>query len=146
MNNETRLQRILSRATRTESGCLEYPGSRRPIAKLNGKVVNAARAVWFFTTGEMPNRKTCVCHRCDNVKCVNPDHLFLGSYSDNNTDAIRKERMRGVLPVSDVDWAKRDAQIANELGLHKTTVHGYRRRHGLRKAGTHTTAETAANI
>ena len=36
--------------------------------------------------------KTHVLHKCDNRKCCNPDHFFLGSYSDNQKDCYKKKR------------------------------------------------------
>lgn len=44
----------------------------------------------FF--GPVPNGMN-VCHRCDNRKCVNPEHLWLGSQSQNLSDAVSKGRM-----------------------------------------------------
>lgn len=41
--------------------------------------------------GEVP-AGLFVCHRCDVKLCINPDHLFLGTGSDNMQDCARKGR------------------------------------------------------
>ena len=59
-----------------------------------GKNRLAHRVSYIFTNGDIPD-SLCVCHKCDNRKCVNPDHLFLGSIIDNTMDMVKKGRARG---------------------------------------------------
>lgn len=75
--------------------CWEYIG---PITSGGyGKITNkgkgfpAHRFSWMIRYGKIPNG-LCVLHKCDNPPCVNPKHLFLGTYKDNAQDKIKKHR------------------------------------------------------
>ena len=52
------------------------------------------RVAWMLTNGPIPRGKH-VLHRCDNRRCVRPDHLFVGTNADNVKDRVRKGRSGG---------------------------------------------------
>ncbi len=54
--------------------------------------IGAHRYSYYLANGKFDQMKF-VCHSCDNPSCVNPNHLFLGSNSDNIKDASIKGRL-----------------------------------------------------
>lgn len=64
------------------------------VMSVNKRSTHAHRASYEFFVGPIPIG-LLVCHKCDNRRCVRPDHLFVGNYKDNTQDASRKKRLRG---------------------------------------------------
>jgi hypothetical protein len=81
-----------------ESGCWLWRGkiSRGgygQIRDIGGGYAQAHRFVYRLFKGEIPDG-LFACHRCDVRSCVNPNHIFLGTHSDNIQDATEKGRIQ----------------------------------------------------
>lgn len=96
----TPLQRIERHRTITPDGCWEVDLDKTheyPQLTVNGKKVSIHRIAYAALVGEIPEGQH-VCHRCDNPRCHNPDHLFLGNWEMNMRDMAAKGRHRGGPP------------------------------------------------
>ena len=52
----------------------------------------ATHVAWYIRHGRLPSKGMLICHKCDSPSCVNPSHLFEGTYNDNNKDMTNKGR------------------------------------------------------
>lgn len=105
--------------------------------KINGQSKLAHRISWELHNGAIPHHDSyhgiCVLHKCDNPKCVNPGHLFLGTNADNVHDRVKKNRGafgssagNSKLSEDDVAWIRQlggpNRKIASCFGINETTV------------------------
>lgn len=113
-------------------------GWRYKMAKFGKRIMGVHRIAWIIHHGEIP-KGMWVCHHCDNPKCININHLFLGSPQDNTDDMKRKKRQDywGRQKYSDeiADKAIKMRQegysyreIGKELNIEISTVNSFFRR------------------
>lgn len=106
-------------------GCWEWQGSCNSSGYgsvgWHGALYSAHRvAAWLsglIESPRAPNDKmaaTFVLHKCDNRKCCNPTHFFLGTYSDNMHDAYKKSRKQAARGAAHAN-AKLTTEQAEEI-------------------------------
>lgn len=92
--------------------------------------MSTSRFMWEECFGEIPERMV-VCHRCDNTKCINPEHLFLGTQHDNVMDAVKKGRWyKTYLPdeaIRDIRTGGSPSVMGKKYGIPAHTVDNIRR-------------------
>jgi len=79
-----------------QTGCWEWERcigrSGYGNVSVNGITEGAHRLAYFLWNGPIPHGRL-VLHKCDNKKCCNPNHLFIGTHKENIRDAVAKNRM-----------------------------------------------------
>jgi len=91
----------------------------------------AHRSSYEMHYGDIPKGEgahgTCVCHSCDNRKCVNPEHLFLGSHTDNMQDMLKKGRGNRAKGEDSNKSNLREVDIINIRAIYKYTKASHRK-------------------
>lgn len=79
----------------TRTGCWEWQKCKDEhgygFISYRGKQLKCHRVSWMVFKGDIP-KDACVLHKCDNPKCINPDHLYLGNMKDNVRDMMERGR------------------------------------------------------
>lgn len=105
MKEMTMEQRLKGKYYVANNGCWIWTGafggsrSPRPQIRVNWKLYYVTRYIWENVKG--PIGHLLVCHRCDDNRCVNPDHLFLGTQTENMRDASRRGKFPGKVTINE---------------------------------------------
>lgn len=151
--------RLMTNVAVDDAGCWNRTTSidRKGYTKIshNGRSRWAHRVSWIAFRSEIPEGMK-VLHKCDNPKCINPDHLFLGTQAENMRDMQEKDRrhmpkgenhhfarMPECIPRGERHHRTKfdnelvlriradprgSTTIARELGVHRTTIIAIRAR------------------
>lgn len=140
---EESIKRFHANYVKRENGCWEWiaagarngPGQGR--IRFRGEDWIAYRLSYYIHKGEIGDK--FVCHSCDDSRCVNPDHLWLGTQAENIRD--RDAKGRHWVPIGEerptaklTEEKARDAflrhrggesqnSIAKSLGVSQGTIH-----------------------
>lgn len=103
----------------------------------DGKRIGAHRAAWMEANDAEIPKGLHVMHSCDNRRCINPDHLSVGTRHDNMRDCAAKGRVhspRRVLTDAQQEYVlaseKNSTELAKELPVTARAIRYFRKRNG----------------
>lgn len=149
--DEERIWKKLIKNSKLDSmtGCIEWQAGIASNGygkvRYNDITTSPHRLVWKLTHGDIPT-SLYVLHSCDNRKCLNIDHLFVGSHSDNMQDMRKKGRnVDRVTKRSLSDFTKEQQDLivspfltfqakADLLGISVSTIFAYKEMYLAEKA------------
>jgi len=125
-----------------ESGCWEWSGALYKngygmayFRRGKRKTFLAHRISWQISNNTSIPDGMLICHTCDNRKCVNPSHLYVGTSKDNNTDTIKRSRGNRItgdrcswskIAESDIheilQSTEKQSVLASRYGVHQSTI------------------------
>jgi HNH endonuclease len=142
-------ERFLTKINKTEAGCWEWTAFKNKLGYgqismgRRGEGRSLAHRVSYSIYKESIPAGMLICHACDNPGCVNPDHLFMGSQSDNMRDCSNKGRVnksikllgekhaRSKLSEDDVRLIRstkgRTTELSKQLGITTANIKYIRR-------------------
>jgi hypothetical protein len=132
-------ERVRRRLRREESGCWNWTspnslvGRGRGYVSVGGKPMLHHRAIWTLLRGPIPVG-AFLCHHCDNPRCGNPTHLYVGDHKSNVRDMWERGR----------HWTQRDPERARELGRQRGKLNVWAK--GERNPKAKLTPDQAAEI
>jgi len=122
-----------------DNGCIEWMNSRGRggygLFELNGKMHMAHKLSYQTHIGPVPDG-LFVLHSCDNARCINPDHLHIGTHEDNMREMVERNRsVRGekhalsklttesvLRIVEGIKSGMTTIELASEFNICRTTV------------------------
>lgn len=145
--SKTPSEYLEQRSQKMPSGCIEFTGAgdkngygqcHASRAAKDLGVTRAHQMAYVVANGPIPEGKI-VCHHCDNPRCINPDHLYAGTWQSNVHDCIRRGRYRTGGPPAKVPHKvvvsyhgkATCMEVGELLGLSYSRVCEIWRKHGL---------------
>jgi len=101
--------------------------------RYNGGMKSSHRVAYELSFGKIPTGMS-VLHKCDNPICVNPEHLFCGTHTDNMRDMCRKGRHSRKKPMARMT-ASEVIECRRLYALGKATVKDLSKRFSLTFSG-----------
>jgi hypothetical protein len=120
--------------------CISHTKDKDGYVKVrrNGKHMRAHRYLFELYKGNIPEGML-IRHKCDNPRCINPDHLETGTQKDNVHDMVKRGRISNgtgrhtsKLTEAQVLVIRKDprtnAEIAKDYGVGKYAIRSIKRR------------------